>query len=286
MGRIAIVNEETLERISKKCEKPGKDVFNNNIRHFLNVLLSDPVHAEAPICVSNAGVSKQKLIDLMKKIGMLEYSERLDDKNKDGSFKDKVTMKVRYTLKDKVPDDEEYRVPKNKFDDNVEKLRIMVFERNVPDGVNDDILDDSIEECTSCSSVGTDGGQTLLQPITSEPVRRKGLYEMFKSDGGMMIPSREEVEAMIPENHKQKVRGDISNVLASLRDGVPYHVKTLALYFVYGGGVTGSEYEYYGKDADWVRRYINNEAYRTIACRITDEGMIKLEVYGSSGHVG
>ena len=83
MSRTVIIREETLERVKKNL-KPSKETFNNNIRRFLNVLLSDPVHAEVPKCVSAMGVSKQKLLDMMKKIGMLEYSElrRLIDETK------------------------------------------------------------------------------------------------------------------------------------------------------------------------------------------------------------
>ena len=160
MGRTIILTEDELE-MAKQRIKPDKYTFNNNIRRFLNVLLSDPVHAEIPKSVSAMGVSKSKLLDLMKKIGLIEYSERLDDKNPDGTFKDKATMKIKYKVLDKVPDAEEYRVPKNKFDEKIEKLRIMVFEKNVPDGVTDDEL----EECTSCGSAGLGGDNTIVTPL-------------------------------------------------------------------------------------------------------------------------
>ncbi|MBP5724387.1 MAG: hypothetical protein J6X18_12550 [Bacteroidales bacterium] len=162
MPRTVIIKEETLERVKENL-KPSKETFNNNIRRFLNVLLSDPVHAEVPKCVSAMGVSKQKLLDMMKKIGMLEYSERLEDKNPDGTFKDKATMKIRYKLLDKVPDEQEYRVPKNKFDEKVEKLRIMVFERNVPEGVNEDVLEEDGGGATSCAI--TSGANTISMPL-------------------------------------------------------------------------------------------------------------------------
>ena len=162
MGKTVILTEEEFEQ-AKKNLTPSKYAFNNNIRRFLNVLLSDPVHAETPKCDTAVGVSKHKLIEMMKRIGLIEYSERLDDKNPDGSFKDKATMKVRYTLKDKVPDDEEYRVPKNKFDERVERLRIMIFERNVPEGVEEDMLEEDGGGATSCAI--TSGANTISMPL-------------------------------------------------------------------------------------------------------------------------
>ncbi|MBP5723424.1 MAG: hypothetical protein J6X18_07615 [Bacteroidales bacterium] len=162
MGRTIIVSEEVLERVQNE-NKPSKYAFNTNIRRFLNVLLSDPVHAEVPKCVSAIGVSKSRLLDMMKKIGLVEYSERLEDKNKDGSFKNKAVMKIKYKVLDKIPDEEEYRVPKNKFDEKVEKLRIMLFERNVPEGVNEDILDEDGGGATSCAI--TSGANTISMPL-------------------------------------------------------------------------------------------------------------------------
>lgn len=162
MGKIIIISENAFHE-AKKRFTPAKTAFNNQIRRFLNTLLSDPVHAETPKCVSMAGVSKHKLLDMMQKIGLLEFSERLDDKNKDGSYKDKATMKIRYKLIDKVPDEQEYRVPKNKFDNKVEKLRIMIFDKNVPEGVNEDVLDEDGGGATSCSV--TSGGNTISTPL-------------------------------------------------------------------------------------------------------------------------
>ena len=163
MAKTIILTEEEFER-AKENTKPSKYAFNVQIRRFLNTLLSDPVNAEVPKCVAMAGVSKHKLLDMMQKIGLVEYSERLDDKNKDGSFKDKATMKVRYKVLDKVPDEEEYRVPKNKFDERVERLRIMVFERNVPEGVEDDVLEeDACGGATSCAITG--GTNTISMPL-------------------------------------------------------------------------------------------------------------------------
>ena len=162
MGKTVILTEDEMKRVQEGI-KPTKYAFNVQIRRFLNTLLSDPVHAEIPKCVGMVGVSKHKLLDMMQKIGLVEYSERLDDKNKDGSFKDKATMKIRYKLLDKIPDEEEYRVPKNKFDEKVEKLRIMLFEKNVPEGVNEDVLEEDGGGATSCSV--TSGANTISMPL-------------------------------------------------------------------------------------------------------------------------
>lgn len=162
MGKTIILTEDDMKR-AQEYMKPAKYAFNVQIRRFLNTLLSDPTNAEIPKCISMAGISKHKLLEMMQKIGILVYSERLDDKNKDGSFKDKVTMKIRYKLLDKIPDEEEYRVPKNKFDEKVEKLRIMIFEKNVPDGVDEDVLEEDGGGATSCSV--TSGANTISVPL-------------------------------------------------------------------------------------------------------------------------
>ncbi len=162
MGKTIILTEDELQRV-QEYTKPTKYAFNIQIRRFLNTLLSDPVHAEVPKCVGIAGISRHKLLDMMQRIGLVEYSERLDDKNKDGSFKHKATMKVRYKLLDKIPDEEEYRVPKNKFDDKVEKLRIMLFDRNVPDGIEEDVLEEDGGGATSCGI--TSGTNTISIPL-------------------------------------------------------------------------------------------------------------------------
>jgi hypothetical protein len=162
MGKTIILTEDELKH-AQESMKPAKYAFNTQIRRFLKTLLSDPVHAEIPKCVSMLGVSKHELLGMMQKIGLVEYSERLNDKNKDGSFKEKATMKVRYKLLDKIPDEEEYRVPKNKFDEKVEKLRIMLFEKNVPEGVNEDVLEEDGGGATSCSV--TSGANTISMPL-------------------------------------------------------------------------------------------------------------------------
>ena len=169
MGRTVVITEEELERF-KENSKPSKYTFNQNVRHFLNVLLSDPINVKVPKCVEMAGLSKQQFLDKMQKFGIIEYHEHLDDKNKDGSFKDKVTMKVSYTVKDKVPDENEYRVPKNKFDEKVEKLRIAIFERNAPEDAGD-----TLEECDCASAMGGVGGNNIgyfIQPMSKNVIRR------------------------------------------------------------------------------------------------------------------
>lgn len=169
MGRTVILTEDELKRFQEKAT-PTKETFNEQIRRFLKVLIADPVHAEIPDSVRMAGVSKHKLLDMMKKIGLVEYSERLNDRNQDGSYKDKVTMKIKYKILDKVPDEEEYRVPKNKFNEKIEKLRIMIFERNVPEGVEEDILEEVGGGATGCCGI-TDGSNTVVMPL-GDVIRR------------------------------------------------------------------------------------------------------------------
>lgn len=128
--KTVILSETQLSTVAKKCDI-SPDTFNANIRHFLHQLKSDPVHAQPPTLLRAMGITRGKLISLMVKRGIIERHDRLNDKNEDGTPKT-ATMKVSFTIKDKVPDEFEYRVPKNDFDRKIEKLRMELFEKNLP----------------------------------------------------------------------------------------------------------------------------------------------------------
>jgi len=129
-GRTIVLTESQLKLINEKMDV-SPDKFNSNIRYFLHQLISDPVNAQPPTALKAVGITRSKLINLLIKRGIIEKHEKLNDKDKDGNFKT-ATMKVSFTVKDKVPDELEYRVPKNDFDRKIEKLRREIFEKNVP----------------------------------------------------------------------------------------------------------------------------------------------------------
>lgn len=135
-GKTIVLTENQIKMINEKMDV-SPDKFNSNIRYFLHQLISDPVNAQPPTALKTVGITRSKLINLLIKKGIIEKHEKLNDKDKDGNFKT-ATMKVSFTVKDKVPDELEYRVPKNDFDRKIEKLRREIFEKNVPTKVAQD----------------------------------------------------------------------------------------------------------------------------------------------------
>lgn len=129
-GKTIVLTENQIKMLNEKMDI-SSDAFNSNIRYFLHQLMSDPVNAQPPTALKAVGITRSKLINLLIKKGIIEKHEKLNDKDKDGNYKT-ATMKVSFTVKDKVPDDLEYRVPKNDFDRKIEKLRREIFEKNVP----------------------------------------------------------------------------------------------------------------------------------------------------------
>jgi hypothetical protein len=128
--KIVVLNEEQMNILKNKLDVTP-DKFNANIRYFLHQLISDPVNAQPPTALKMAGITRGKLINLLVRRGIIERHDKINDKDKDGNFKT-ATMKVSFTVKDKVPDELEYRVPKNDFDRKIEKLRRELFEKNLP----------------------------------------------------------------------------------------------------------------------------------------------------------
>lgn len=127
--KAIILREEQVEKFKDKMDM-SPDKFNSNIRYFLHQLLADPVNAQPPTSLKMVGISRSKLLKLLIKRGIIERHEKINDKDKDGNLKP-ATMKVSFTVKDKIPDEVEYKVPKTDFDRKVEKLRREIFEKNV-----------------------------------------------------------------------------------------------------------------------------------------------------------
>ena len=130
MANTFIIKEEVLNEVAN-IMKPTESQFNSNMRYFLHQLISDPVHAEIPTCIRMANISRSRFIKMLIDRGIVSRSERLNDTNKDGTYKT-PTMAVKYTIIDKIPDESEYKVSKTDFDRRIEKLRRSIFEKNLP----------------------------------------------------------------------------------------------------------------------------------------------------------
>lgn len=127
--KTIILREEQVEKFKDKMDMTP-DKFNSNIRYFLHQLMADPVNAQPPTSLKMAGITRGRLLKLLIKRGIIERHEKINDKDNDGNLKT-ATMKVSFTVKDKIPDEVEYKVPKTDFDRKVEKLRREIFEKNV-----------------------------------------------------------------------------------------------------------------------------------------------------------
>ena len=178
MGRNFIINEETLEKVREKLEMTP-DRFNSNIRYFLHQLMSDPVNAQPTFALKENGLTRAKLLYYLKKFNVIERHDRVSDKDENGEYKDKATMKVSFTIKGKIDDEEEYRVPRNNFDRKIEKMRRYIFEKNLPKRefrklpVRAQELDEEGGGATSASACNA---SAPVQPIFGKPISRT-IYE-------------------------------------------------------------------------------------------------------------
>lgn len=118
MGKVFVVDDATV-RLLKEEVGMTEYKFNSNVRMFLRELLEDPVNAQPSDSLRLNGLGRGKLIQKLLSNGIIERSERINDKDGDGNPK-KATMRVKF------------RIPKKDFDRKMRNLYIKEFERNVP----------------------------------------------------------------------------------------------------------------------------------------------------------
>jgi hypothetical protein len=147
--------------------------FNSNVRYFLHQLLDDPVNAEIPTCIKMAGISRSRFIKMLVDKGVVSRTEKLNDTDKDGNRKT-PTMSVKYKVLGKIPDELEYKVSKTDFDRKIEKIRRMIFEKNLPEKKEVEIS----EECGGATACDGSAGQ-YSQPLFG--VIRRSVKEALSS---------------------------------------------------------------------------------------------------------
>lgn len=141
-SRTIFINEDVADLINDEI-KMTEYKFNSNVKRFLHDLLVDPVNADTSFILKANGLDRKRLMKLLHDAGMIEKTQKISDKNEDGTPKTAV-MKVKYS------------VPKKDFDHKLKKLFISQFESN-------------LGECTAAGAAdggAGDGGSEGYQFIT------------------------------------------------------------------------------------------------------------------------
>lgn len=154
-------NLKTDESVNEDMEMNNKEEvtmysFESHLKSFLKSILTDPVNGDIDDFFKENGISKSNLIKSLKKMGMLEVEEKIDDET------GQATMKI------------QYKVPKKNFDRNLRKLYIRYFERNVPPRQKQEqnITEDG--EAPMAGATNTSSSGQYSQPVF--PMQRRKIY--------------------------------------------------------------------------------------------------------------
>lgn len=169
-------NLKTDESVNEDMEMNNKEEvtmysFESHLKSFLKSILTDPVNGDIDDFFKENGISKSNLIKSLKKMGMLEVEEKIDDET------GQATMKI------------QYKVPKKNFDRNLRKLYIRYFERNVPPRQKQEqnITEDG--EAPMAGATNTSSSGQYSQPVF--PMQRRKIY------------ATEDLEKMVSESIKK-----------------------------------------------------------------------------------
>lgn len=162
-GRVIIISEEVMQQISKDFYM-NDYVFESNIRQFIFDLMNDPINAQPSETLKFYNLDRNTLLKYLKDYGIITKKEKISNKDENGDPK-KPSMKVSYG---RVPEEGDFDVKKKKFKLKVKQLYIDLFEKNVPEEIN--------EEEGGFISGGGDMGQ-FSAPVFTEPVRQKSNHQ-------------------------------------------------------------------------------------------------------------
>lgn len=98
-NKMIVISEDIAKKIKKDIEM-SEHRFMSNVKFFLAQLLEDPVNAKPSDILLQHGFTRIVLLKELSDLGVLERSERLSDKDKEGNWKT-VTMLVKYKVKRK-----------------------------------------------------------------------------------------------------------------------------------------------------------------------------------------
>lgn len=146
-----IINESDIKKIINMIEMTELK-FSVNMKHFISLLLQDPVNAEVPYIFKQRNLTKSALLNylLSGKDPILIRDQKICDKDENGQPKT-ATMMVKY------------RCPKKNFNRKLEKLYIRMFEKNLPPRKQ---KEEDVDESTGCGPTGAAGG-AFVAPMSS-----------------------------------------------------------------------------------------------------------------------
>ncbi len=165
-SRVIIISEDVMDKIADKLIMT-EYVFESNIRQFLSDLYNDPINAQPSETLKIYNLGRNRLINLLIKYGILTKKEKVSYKDENGNFKT-PTMKVRYGIKDENGD---FEVKKKHFQLKVKSLYIDLFEKNLPQKMNEE------EGGGSFISGGGDGDGQFVTKLGTKPLKQKGYLE-------------------------------------------------------------------------------------------------------------
>lgn len=146
-----IILDESTAKILKEEMSFTPFKFMGHIRKFLSQLLSDSTTAMPSNALVANGLNKTKLLRLLDSNGIIQKNMRLSDRDENNNPKT-VTMKIRY------------QVPKDGFDDKIEKLYY--------DTIGGGLLGETTGCCGGGGGFGCSNSGEYINPLTGV-VRRK-----------------------------------------------------------------------------------------------------------------
>ena len=118
-GRTIVISESVLNEIREEMEMTEYK-FYNNMKKFISELFDDPVNAKPSFILMNNGLTRSKLLNMMKSIGLIKVDYKISDKDENGEPKAATML-------------EKIKIPRSvNIDRKLKKMWIRLFERNVP----------------------------------------------------------------------------------------------------------------------------------------------------------
>ena len=160
--RTIVITENDASRLYQKIEMTEYKFF-NNMKHFISLLLQDPVNAQPSTIFKIYNLSRSALLKYLLTNKILEKDERISDKDENGQPKT-ATMMVKY------------RCPKKNFERKLKKLYIKLFEKNLPERKHEEqeitVSINEEGEGGACGATSAESSGQFIQPF-GDVQRRK-----------------------------------------------------------------------------------------------------------------
>lgn len=204
-----ILNNEHIEKLKSYLKEDKDEVtfyqFSSQLKNFLRELLSHPSNPQLSDFWKMHGFTKNKLIEYLLKIGMIEKDEKLNEE-----------------IPEEVRMDISYKIPKKDFERKQKKTFIKFFEKNLPMKqenhivVNDFNLDKIKDEVKP--PLAESYGSTLQIGALS------GLPGLSKDDMKLMLNSPLTMGVTADANNED-VGLERSNLVDKINDMIKNHEK-------------------------------------------------------------